>query len=229
MIEIPADPTVNWIGSLLIVFGLFLFISGIGIMKIENITVSKGWLTTLLGIVLIAAGALLIGFNLPGEAEPAEPTLTPTVTVSVVPAITSIPPTNTADTFVQASPTLTPESITAEAQIEYPEDNTVVGRTVYVKGYISGLKPDQRAFLCVQSELYGRIFPQGEVIADPAGNWLVESVFETVGARYILFVVATNDANSAEVLGNEHFRMVGLTSLPDNAYTISEKIILERR
>jgi len=54
---IPENPSITFIAFSLFLIGLFLFISGLNILRIEKITVSHGFRTWFIGLVLMASGA----------------------------------------------------------------------------------------------------------------------------------------------------------------------------
>lgn len=57
--NIPEDPSMGYIAILLFLIGLFLFISGLNIIKIEKISVSSGLKTWGIGLALMIAGVLI--------------------------------------------------------------------------------------------------------------------------------------------------------------------------
>lgn len=54
--NIPENPSMGYIAIILFLIGLFLFVSGLNIIKIEKITVSKGFKTWVIGLLLMVAG-----------------------------------------------------------------------------------------------------------------------------------------------------------------------------
>lgn len=56
--NIPENPSIGYIAIILFLIGLFLFISGLNIIKVEKITVSKGFKTWIIGLILMVAGIL---------------------------------------------------------------------------------------------------------------------------------------------------------------------------
>ena len=172
--------------------------------------------------------------SVPPTATPVPPTPTPTP-----PTVTSLPPTSTpappTDTPMPPTathtprPTETPTLARATASIAFPQDGAGVGESVAVRGTITGLRSDQRAFLCVQSTAFGRlIFPQGELFADSSGNWVVESIYRSVGYNYETYVVVTDNPDSAEMLADQYYRGYGMKSLPADTFIASRVIVVKR-
>jgi hypothetical protein len=241
MPEIPVTSPLGYLGVVLLLFGFFLVLGGARIIRIEKVTVTSGPKTWGFGFVLIVLGTVFLLPDIFAFLPPhPAPTHTPT-TSAFVPTATSFPPTATSmpptDTKISeptdspTTPTSTniPVPTNVTAAITYPQDDTAVDQSVYVRGEISGLTPGQRAFLCVRSVAFGRTYPQGEIIPDPAGQWLVESIYADIGYRYETFVVATNNPKSAEMLANEHFREVGMSILPEDTFAIGVPIVVERQ
>lgn len=56
--NIPNEPTGEWVLFAFFAFGFFLFISGIGILKIEKITISTGIKTWLIGVLLMIGSSV---------------------------------------------------------------------------------------------------------------------------------------------------------------------------
>jgi hypothetical protein len=154
------------------------------------------------------------------------PTPTVTATSTPVPPTDTPPPTGTAT----PTPTETPSLARATANITSPQDGAAVGESVAVRGTIAGLRPDQRAFLCVQSTVFGRlIFPQGEIYADPSGYWVVESIYRSVGYDYETYVIVTDNPDSAEMLADQYYRGYGMKSLPSDTFIASRVIVVTRK
>lgn len=57
--NISSNPSVGYIALLLFLIGLFLFVSGLNIIKIEKITVSSGFKTWVIGLILMIAGVIV--------------------------------------------------------------------------------------------------------------------------------------------------------------------------
>lgn len=57
--EIPSNPDNNFIAIIIFLIGLFLFISGLNIIKIEKITVSNGLKTWVTGLILMLLGGYI--------------------------------------------------------------------------------------------------------------------------------------------------------------------------
>jgi serine/threonine protein kinase len=165
------------------------------------------------------------------------PTHSPEPAETDVPAIT---PTNTlepTDTIIATiTPTKTPQSTDTpvpqypSASFTYPQNKDSVGWKVNVSGYISGLEPGYRAFMCIQSTVFGElIWPQGEILPDSTGYWVVEGVYQSVGYDYRSFVVITNNHDSAEKLADQYYRAMGMNELPPDTTVISPIIVVARR
>lgn len=54
--NIPENPSITYIASILFIIGLFLFVSGLNIVKIEKITISHGFKTWFIGLMLMLFG-----------------------------------------------------------------------------------------------------------------------------------------------------------------------------
>ncbi len=68
MPEMPANSLLGYIGTMFFLLGVFLILSGLGIIKIQQITVNKGAGTLITGIIISIIGGFLIStdFN-PGK------------------------------------------------------------------------------------------------------------------------------------------------------------------
>lgn len=60
MPDIPAATLIGYIGTIFFLFGLFLILSGMGVIQVQQITVSKGVGTLVTGIVITLVGGVLI-------------------------------------------------------------------------------------------------------------------------------------------------------------------------
>jgi hypothetical protein len=129
------------------------------------------------------------------------------------------------------SPTsLTPTlQASTQTRITFPRDGDSVGRHVSVAGSVSRLGPDQHAFLCVKSPTWRRIWPQGKVLPDATGQWVVESIFADAGYSYETFLVITSNRESALMLSNQEKRRKGMGELPPDTNIISEVITVMRK
>ncbi len=58
--SIPSEPSLAWISTIIFLLGLFLFISGLNIIKIERLYVNHGFKTWFIGLLLIIASALIL-------------------------------------------------------------------------------------------------------------------------------------------------------------------------
>ena len=63
MFDIPSDPSITYLIYSLIFLGIFLFISGLNIIKVEKIRVQAGLKTWIIGLVFIITGALLLTYQ----------------------------------------------------------------------------------------------------------------------------------------------------------------------
>ena len=81
MPNIPISSPLSYVGVTLFIFGFFLVISGMGIIKIEKITVTQGAKTWLIGIFLAVMGVLFLVPELkaPGVVSEEAPTIAPTM------------------------------------------------------------------------------------------------------------------------------------------------------
>lgn len=151
--------------------------------------------------------------------------------VTTKPTITdTIMPTNTKEATATLAPTSTPVPISPSASITYPRNGGTVGWKIDVRGEIHGLKPGWRAFMCIQSTVFGElIWPQGEIFPDSSGNWVVLGVYQSVGYDYKSFVVITNNDNSAEMLADQYYRAGGMNTLPVDTTIISPIIVVTRK
>jgi hypothetical protein len=129
---------------------------------------------------------------------------------------------------LDAAPTAPPPTMTT-ASITFPPHGARVGLSVFTAGHISGLTPDQYAFLCVKSQAFGRlIYPQGQISPDAAGTFLLKSVYASAGYSYETFVVSTDNAESAALLSQQRYRQYGMRTLPSNTHIISPVIVVTR-
>ena len=60
MFDIPSNPSITYLIYSLISLGIFLFISGLNIIKIEKIRVQGGAKTWVIGLLFIIIGAILL-------------------------------------------------------------------------------------------------------------------------------------------------------------------------
>jgi len=60
MFDIPNNPSSTYLIYSLIFLGIFLFISGLNIIKVEKVSVKPGLKTWVIGLVLVIAGAVLL-------------------------------------------------------------------------------------------------------------------------------------------------------------------------
>jgi formylglycine-generating enzyme required for sulfatase activity len=122
--------------------------------------------------------------------------------------------------------TLVPDPVVS---ITYPSNGASVGQRVDVTGRISGLIPGGRAFLCIKSTAFNQLtWPQGEILPDSNGNWVVEGVYQSPGYAYETFVVVTENVASAEMLADQYYRASGMSDLPAGTILISPVIVVNR-
>ena len=104
-----------------------------------------------------------------------------------------------------------------------------MGQKVAVEGVLAGLRPEQHVFLCVKSQAFGRlIYPQGQVLPVPSGQWTVESVYATPGYSYETFLVVTTNAEAAAMLSDQHARKYGMRDLPPGSERLGTVIVVTR-
>ena len=60
MFDIPNNPSSTYLIYSLIFLGIFLFISGLNIIKIEKVSVKPGLKTWVIGLILVIAGTILL-------------------------------------------------------------------------------------------------------------------------------------------------------------------------
>jgi hypothetical protein len=116
------------------------------------------------------------------------------------------------------------------ARIEYPGNGGYVARVEAVRGTLRNLSVSQSVFLIVRStaEQFQRLFyPQGQLMPD-IPDWTIRAVFATPNYNYQIFVVATANPASAELLREPRSRSQGLKNLPEDTRVISEVITVTR-
>lgn len=119
MPNIPVNSASGYIGVFLILFGFFLILAGLDIIKIEKVTVKSGAKTWGFGIILAIFGLVFLLPDIRGL--PSQP-LTPTPSVAVdlpTPTATSIPLTDTPipTSTVSTTPISISEVISADIYI----------------------------------------------------------------------------------------------------------------
>jgi formylglycine-generating enzyme required for sulfatase activity len=118
------------------------------------------------------------------------------------------------------------------AKIISPKDGQDVSRKQTIAGVLSGLAPNQQAFLVIQSTAiqYGqKIYPQARIFPDHEGNWGVEGIYASTDFSYKTYVVFTEDPQAAMVLSEEQSRLNGLSLLPTGVAIISPAITVTRK
>ena len=91
MPQIPVSTTLGFIGFLLILVGGFLLLAGLGIVRVQKITVQKGKQTWVLGVIFAVLGILLIVFSEPLKANSNAIDLTKTPAPTIVTEVTETP------------------------------------------------------------------------------------------------------------------------------------------
>jgi hypothetical protein len=81
----------------------------------------------------------------------------------------------------------------------------------------------------VKSQAFGRlIYPQGQIMPDATGKWVVESIYGSPGYSYETFVVVTTDTASAALLRDPQARKYGMRGLPSSTAPIGPVIVVTR-
>lgn len=109
------------------------------------------------------------------------------------------------------------------AQITYPTPWAEVERVAEIQGTLNSFIGYQKIFLIVRSTAaeFGRLYyPQGEVTS--SSEWTMKAVFGSANYVYEVFVVATDNQDSATLLGNPRSRNFGLKDLPKGVHLISD-------
>ncbi len=123
-----------------------------------------------------------------------------------------------------------PHKVTA--RIISPKDRQEVSRRQTIAGVLSGLTPNQQAFLVIQSTAaqYGqKIYPQSRIFPDYEGNWSIDGIYASPNFSYKTYVVLTEDPESAMVLNDQQSRRNGLTQLPTGVLIIGPPVIVNRK
>lgn len=198
----------------------------------------RGWgLSLIISLVVTVIGGialLLLEYKVFKTSEilnPTEAFIAPSAipateqpTVGLRSTITPLLPTDT----VKPTSTNTFKPFSNTASIVFPYDGAIVSEWVTVTGMISGLTPDQHAFLCVQSQAYSqRIYPQGQIFPDATSQWAVEARYASSRYTYTTFVVVTS-SSAAQILADENSRKNGLPNLPPSTFVISPAIYVTR-
>ena len=114
--EIPIEEPLGYAGVALLLAGFFLVLAGLGIVRIEKISVSRGGKTCVLGFILAAFGIALLVPSISDAFAPSTPTIAPTLipidtsAPTLIPIDTSTPTQAPADTPI-SMPTYTPMPI----------------------------------------------------------------------------------------------------------------------
>ncbi len=118
----------------------------------------------------------------------------------------------------------------AVAQITFPEAGSAVEKRVMITGILENSTPEQRRFLIIKSQTFGKkLYPQGEIFPDESGQWTVKGIYYSPGYNYETFVVITNNFESAKLLENQRSRAYGLKTLPEETEIISDIIVVKRQ
>ncbi|KAA3657894.1 MAG: hypothetical protein DWQ04_26730 [Chloroflexi bacterium] len=160
MPDVPINSPLGYVGVVLLLFGFFLILAGSGIVKIEKITVSQGAKTWGFGGFMVIVGVIFLLPEILGKISnsmevPAIPETTPTST-NISSPITEVVEVVSTETFTPQPantplPTSTRIPFPATASITFPQNGAFVDQSIYVKGDISYLGADERAFLIVES------------------------------------------------------------------------------
>lgn len=111
MPDIPAATLIGYIGTIFFLFGSFLILAGLGVIQIQQITVSKGVGTLATGFVIAVVGGVLIFSDLgKTKNEPIQETLitptSPALTGQISPTLDSV--------FATSQPSHTQEIVDIE-------------------------------------------------------------------------------------------------------------------
>ena len=118
----------------------------------------------------------------------------------------------------------------AKANITFPEDGTAVGKRIMVTGLLENNTAEQRSFLIIKSQTFGKkLYPQSEIFPDKTGQWTVKGIYHSPGYKYETFVVITNNPESAKQLENQRNRAYGLKTIPEETEIISDIIVVKRQ
>ena len=122
------------------------------------------------------------------------------------------------------------KNVHAVAKITFPEAGTAVEKRVMITGILENSTPEQRRFLIIKSQTFGKkLYPQGEIFPDESGQWTVKGIYYSPGYNYETFVVITNNPESAKQLENQRSRAYGLKTLPEETEIISDIIVVKRQ
>lgn len=58
--NVPSEPSLAWISTILFLLGLFLFVSGLNIIKIEKLSVNHGFKAWFIGLLLMIVGIVVV-------------------------------------------------------------------------------------------------------------------------------------------------------------------------
>jgi len=92
MPEMPANTLLGYIGTVFFLFGIFLILAGLGVIKVQQVTVSMGAKTLILGIIIAMIGGILVfsdsrkSINV-STATGSQPTTSPTPALSLNPQL----------------------------------------------------------------------------------------------------------------------------------------------
>lgn len=90
--QIPVDTPIGFIGLLLLVVGLFLFLTGFNIVKVQKVTVKSGRSTWLVGLVFFVLGIVLVIVSDPTSMKlPVGPTAETTTAETSTPSLDTSP------------------------------------------------------------------------------------------------------------------------------------------
>ena len=142
--NIPENPSIIYVSIVLFLIGLFLFISGLNILKVEKVTVTRGTRTWVIGLILMIF-SVFIGVSKLNTATPDK-----------------------------ANNNLNPNKKPPPCQIAilYPKiDNVINASTTKVEGNSINC-PKDRTYSLLLQDSDGDYYNQGEINFTTNGRWL---------------------------------------------------------
>lgn len=121
---------------------------------------------------------------------------------------------------------------TFSAVISSPLQGETVERVHLIKGHLSNPNSTYQAFLVIQStagEFGRRIYPQGEITADPNGFWTVRGIYGSPNYEYRTYVILTSNPESAQILSEKQNKEKGLGQLPPDTQIIGQSVLVHRK
>lgn len=142
--NIPENPSIVYVSIVLFLIGLFLFISGLNIIKVEKVTVARGTKTWVIGLILMVF-SILIG----------------------VLKINNIVDDKTEKILIQDK-----KPPPCQISILYPRvDQTIDTSTTTVEGSSTNC-PKDRTYALILQDSDGDYYKQGEINLAKNGRWL---------------------------------------------------------